>query len=169
MKILLQSKRVKLDLFTKNKVNKNYKKWMNDKVVTKYLVKSNYTTIKQLKSFVGSIDNPENYFFRIIDIKSNRHIGNVRIGPLNLRNKSSGFGIMIGNKKFHNKGYGKEVTALCVDFLFYFLRFKKIKFDCHINNMAAMRLYENLGFTKKIKNNRMVFFSKTNKKYYNFN
>ena len=165
MKILLQSKRVKLDLFTKDKVNKDYKNWMNDKDITKYLIKSNYITIKQLKSFVDSIDNSENYFFRIIDIKSNQHIGNVRVGPLNFKNKSSGFGIMIGNKKFHNKGYAKEATDLCVDFLFYFLRFKKIKFDCYIDNTPAMKVYENLGFKKKIKNNKMVFFSKINKKY----
>ena len=165
MNILLKSKRVKLDLFTKDKVNKDYKNWMNDKDITKYLIKSNYITIKQLKSFVDSIDNSENYFFRIIDIKSNKHIGNVRVGPLNVKDKSSGFGILIGNKKFHNKGYAKEATDLCVDFLFYFLRFKKIKFDCYIDNTPAMKVYENLGFKKKIKNNKMVFFSKINKKY----
>ena len=165
MKILLQSKRVKLDLFAKYKVNKDYKKWMNDKSIVKYLVKSNYTTIKRLKSFVESIDNSENYFFRIIDIKSNKHIGNVRVGPLNFKDKSSGFGIMIGNKKFHNKGYAKEATDLSVDFLFYFLRFKKIKFDCYIDNTPAMKVYENLGFKNKVKNNKMVIFSKINKKY----
>ena len=55
MKILLKSKRIKLDLFTKDKVNKDYKKWMNDKDITKYISKSYQTTIKQLKSFVESI------------------------------------------------------------------------------------------------------------------
>ena len=165
MEILLKSKRVKFDLFTKNKVNKDYKKWMNDKSITKYILKKHHVTIKQLKSFVESVDNSENYFFRIIEIKSNKHIGNVRVGPLNFKDKSSGFGIMIGNKKFHNKGYAKEVLDLSVDFLFYFLRFKKIKFDCFIDNTPAMKVYENLGFKKKVKNNKMVSFSKINKKY----
>ena len=116
MEILLKSKKVKFDLFTKNKVNKDYKEWMNDKSITKYILKKKQTTIKQLKSFVESIDNSENYFFRIIDIKSNKHIGNIRLGPLNFKDKSSGFGIMIGNKKFQNKGYAKEVVDLSVDF-----------------------------------------------------
>lgn len=165
MKILIKSKRVKLDLFTKDKVNKDYKKWMNDKSITKYILKSYQTTFKQLKSYVGSMDNSENYFFRIVDIKSNKHIGNIRLGPLNFKDKSSNFGIMIGNKKFHNKGYAKEVVELSVDFLFNFLRFKKIKFYCFIDNTPAMKVYEALGFKKKARNNKTVFFTKINKKY----
>ena len=165
MKILLKSKRIKFDLFTKNKVNKNYKKWMNDKIITKYIEKKHQTTIKQLKHYVESIDNYKNYFFRIIQIKSNKHIGNIRIGPLNFKDKSSAFGIMIGDKKFHHKGYAKEAVDLSVDFLFNFLRFKKIKFKCHFENTIAMKVYENLGFKKKVKNNKIVFFSKINKRY----
>ena len=165
MKILLKSKRIKLDLFTKDKVNKDYKKWMNDKDITKYISKSYQTTIKQLKSFVESMDNSENYFFRIIDIKSNKHIGNIRLGPLNFKDKSSNFGIMIGNKKFHNRGYAQEVVELSVDFLFNFLRFKKIQLYCYIDNKPAMRIYEALGFKKKVRNNKTVFFSKINNKY----
>ena len=165
MKILLKSKRVKLDLFTKDKVNEDYKKWMNDKSITKYIKKSYQTSIKQLKSFVESLDNSNNYFFRIIDIKSNKHIGNIRLGPLNFKDKSSNFGIMIGDKKYHNKGYAKEVVKLSVDFLFNFLRFKKIKLYCYIDNTPAMKVYEALGFKKTVKNNKTVFFSKINKKY----
>ncbi|MAD57043.1 MAG: hypothetical protein CMK44_00540, partial [Porticoccus sp.] len=117
---------------------------------------------KSLKIFVDSLNNSENFFFRVIDIKSKQHIGNVRIGPLNFKTQCSGYGILIGNKKFHKKGYGKEITNFSLDFLFKFLRFKRIEFDCYTNNFAAINLYQSLGFKEKSKNNKMTTFYKTN-------
>lgn len=158
MNINLVSRRIKLEIFTKDKVNSIYQNWLLDEEINEFIKKSNLNTINSLKKFVERLSPPTNFFFRIIDIKSNKHIGNVRVGPLSFKNKSSGFGIMIGNKKFHNKGYGKEVTRLSIYFLFKFLKFKKIQFDCYTNNKPAMKLYESLGFNKKIKSSKLTLF-----------
>ena len=162
MEIILKSKRLRFEIFTIDKVNHTYKKWMNDSEITKFIIKSNINSIKSLKIFVDSLNNSKNFFFRVIDIKSKKHIGNVRIGPLNFKTQCSGYGILIGNKKFHNKGYGKEITNLSLDFLFKFLRFKRIKFDCYTNNFAAINLYQSLGFKEKFKNNKFTTFHKIN-------
>ena len=45
MEISIKSKRLKLEKFTKDKVNKKYKSWMNDNEINKYLVKSKINNI----------------------------------------------------------------------------------------------------------------------------
>ena len=164
MEIIIKSKRLRFVKFTKDKVNKTYKNWMNDNEITEFILKSNINTISSLKKFVESMQNPKNFFFQIIDQKSNKHIGNVRIGPLSFKEKSSGYGLMIGNKNFHNKGYGKEITSFATNFLFEFLNFRKIEFDCYIANIPAMKLYESLDFKKKYKSKKMTTFYKVNDK-----
>ena len=164
MEIILKSKRLRFVKFTKDKVNKTYKNWMNDNEITEFILKSNINKISSLKNFVESMQNSKNFFFQIIDQKSNKYIGNVRIGPLSFKEKSSGYGLMIGDKNFHNKGYGKEVTSFATNFLFVFLNFRKIEFDCYIANIPAMKLYESLDFKKKYKSKKMTTFYKVNDK-----
>ncbi len=157
MEINIKSKRLKLVIFTKDDVNKNYKSWMNDYEITKYLVKSKINNIRSLKAFVESLNNPENFFFRIIHLSSGSHIGNLRIGPLSFKNKISRFGLMIGDKKYHRSGYGKEATKLAENFIFNFLKFKKMEFECITENIAAMNIYRSLNFNeKKIKRKLII-------------
>ena len=61
--------------------------------------------------------------------KNNRHIGNVRLGPIDDERKISKFGILIGDKDFHGLGVGTEVMGLIKDFSFNYLRLKKLRFD----------------------------------------
>lgn len=162
MEIIINSNRLRFVKFTKDKVNKTYKSWMNDKEITKFIIKSNINTINSLKNFVVSMQNSKNFFFQVIDKKSNKHIGNVRIGPLSFKEKTSGYGLMIGDKNFHNKGYGKEITLFSTKFLFEFLNFRKIEFDCYIKNIPAMKLYESLDFKRRYKSKTMTTFFKIN-------
>lgn len=149
MEISIKSKRLKLEKFTKDKVNKKYKSWMNDNEINKYLVKSKINNINSLKIFVESLNNSENFFFRIIHLSSGNHIGNLRVGPLSFKNKTSRFGLMIGDKKYHRLGYGKEATKLAENFIFNFLKFKKMEFECITENIAAMNIYRSLNFNEK--------------------
>ena len=162
MEIFIQSKRLRFIRFTKDMVNSKYKNWMNDKDITKFILKSNINSIKSLREFVDSLQNSKNFFFQVIDKKSCKHIGNVRIGPLSFNKKSSGYGVMIGDKKFHGQGYGKEITLFAVKFLFDFLNFQKIEFDCFLSNIPAIKLYESLAFKKKYKSKTMITFYKNN-------
>ena len=62
MEISIKSKRLKLEIFTKDKVNKKYKSWMNDNEINQYLVKSKINNINSLKIFVESLNDSENFF-----------------------------------------------------------------------------------------------------------
>ena len=65
MEISIKSKRLKLEIFTKDKVNKKYKSWMNDNEINQYLVKSKINNINSLKIFVESLNDSENFFLEL--------------------------------------------------------------------------------------------------------
>ena len=75
----------------------------------------------------------------------------VAIGEMNYRNKGYGvaeIGIKICKFSKQNKGNGKILLSLLIDFLYKELGFKKIILDTNLKNERAQHVYEQLGFTK---------------------
>jgi len=62
------------------------------------------------------------------------------------RNHSSEFGIMIGDKRYWNQGYGTEVVRLLVQHGFNTLNLNRIYLRVLDNNPRAIRAYEKAGF-----------------------
>tara|TARA_B100000965_G_C19574344_1_gene750617 strand:- start:125 stop:646 length:522 start_codon:yes stop_codon:yes gene_type:complete len=149
MNIEIKSKRICLRPFKSLDPSNEYLNWMNDKNISKFIIKSNKNKKKDIRVFLASMKSHKDFFFKIIYNKNSKHIGNLRIGPLNFNNLSSKFGIMIGNKKYHGVGIGKEATKLAESFIFNFLNFKKMEFECIIDNIAAMQVYRSLDFIEK--------------------
>ena len=58
------------------------------------------------------IDSNFDYFFAIFVKKNSKHIGNVRLGPIDFKAMKSNFGILIGNKNFHGIGMEQECLIL---------------------------------------------------------
>ena len=56
-------------------------------------------------------ESNQDFFFKIIDLQSDMHIGNVRIGPIN-KAKVTSFGILIGEKNSHNRGSDQKYLSL---------------------------------------------------------
>tara|TARA_B100000989_G_scaffold117818_1_gene86677 strand:- start:16068 stop:16580 length:513 start_codon:yes stop_codon:yes gene_type:complete len=147
MNISLKSKRLTLVHFNSLKPSKQYLKWLNDKEITKYIVKSSKNKKKDVIEFLKEMSTSRNFFFKIK--YNNNHIGNLRIGPLDYKNLSSKYGIMIGNKKYHGLGLAQEATKLAENFIFKFLNFKKMEFECIVENKPALNIYRKLNFNEK--------------------
>lgn len=149
MKIEVKSKRIILKQFNSIIPSQKYQKWLRDEKISSYIIKSKYNKVEEIKKFLISMNSYNNYFFKIILIKNSEHIGNLRIGPIDFKNLSSKFGIMIGNRNYHGIGIGKEATKLAEKFIFEFLNLKKMEFECITENIAAMNLYRSLNFDEK--------------------
>ena len=157
MKIEVKSKRIILKPFNSIIPSQKYLRWLRDEEISRYIIKSKYNSIDEIKKFLISMNSYNNYFFKIIIIKNSEHVGNIRIGPINFKNLSSKFGIMIGNRNYHGIGIGKEATKLAEKFIFSFLNLKKMEFECITENIAAMNMYRSLNFNeKKIKRKLII-------------
>ncbi len=92
----------------KKDISKKYQNWMNDPIVHKY-TKQKYKkhSLEDIKNFVREKNNSrKEYLYGIfIKNKSNFHIGNIKLGPINWRYKSAYISYFIGVKKLWSYGY----------------------------------------------------------------
>lgn len=76
-------------------------------------------------------------------------LAGVPIGETNYNSISDGIaeiGIKICDFSQQNRGYGKIILSMLIDYLFDELGYKKIILDTNLNNKRAQHVYEQLGF-----------------------
>lgn len=129
-------------------VNKDYCKWVNDLEVNQFLeTRFKKWTIKKLKNYVNKIKNNSDYLFLAIILKNgNRHIGNMKLGPINRIHKFADIGILIGEKSFWGKGFATEAIKLVVDYAFNKLNLHKLTAGAYSNNPGSIKAFKKAGF-----------------------
>ena len=129
-------------------VDENYHKWMNDPEITKYLEsRFQKNTIEKIKEYVSGFEKRNNDFlFMIIEKESGKHIGNIRLGPINKHHKFAEVGIMIGDKSSHGKGHGTEAIGILWKYAFEELGLHKLTAGCYSNNTASEKTFLKAGF-----------------------
>ncbi len=127
-------------------LSQNYVNWLNDFDVYKYMETGGNYTIEELKSFLTEIEKKQILFWGIHLKKSNQHIGNIKIDPVNTKHGTAEYGIMIGEKQEWGKGYAKEATLEIINYCFEELRIRKITLGVISENSKAVKLYEKIGF-----------------------
>lgn len=126
----------------------DYFDWLNDKEVTRYMESGIFpNTREKMKSFLKLAQDPhENVIFAIVGKKTDKHIGNIRLGPISWVHRVSNFGIMIGDKKFWGKGYGSEATRLILRHGFERLNLHKVSLGVAADHKSAVASYKRVGF-----------------------
>ena len=107
--------KLRLRRLSKGDINQTYLGWLNDAKVTKYMVTKS-STLEQLNAFYWHVSNSyDNVIFAIIDNKTDKHIGNIKIGSIDWKGKTAAIGIMIGEKSYWNQGYGTQAIRMATD------------------------------------------------------
>lgn len=129
-------------------INERYQGWLNDPEVTRYLEVGTFpTTVGDLEKFYANISaSRSDVILAVIEKQSQRHIGNVKLGPISWIHRCATLGIMIGEKECWGKGMGAEATRLMVEYGFYKLNLRRIDLGVFAEHDAAVRSYEKIGF-----------------------
>ena len=109
--------------------------------------------------------NDEKCILFTILIKENlrkKHIGNIKLEPIDFEEKNTVLGIMIGDINYHRKGIGYESINLVINFLKK-NNFKKIYLGVSEYNTNAFNLYKKIGF-KIIEKDNTPLGKKKNKR-----
>lgn len=142
----LETERLLLKRLTTDHLSDNYVSWLNDHEVNKYLETRGNYSIEKLKSFLIDQEKKDIFFWAIHLKDSHKHIGNIKIDPINLVDNSGEYGILMGSKENWGKGYAKEASQGIVEFCFKVISLKKINLGVIENNESAVSLYNKLGF-----------------------
>jgi len=142
----IEGERIYLKSLTEKNATRKYCQWLNDPEVNKYL-ETRKATILQLKKYIKEKNqNPNCLFLGIFFKENNEHIGNVKLEPIDFKERKATIGILIGNKNYWGKGIGTEATKLLVDYAFKKLKLKEVNLGVISENKAAIKVYKKAGF-----------------------
>jgi len=78
-----------------------------------------------------------------------RLIGNISLFDLNWVHRSAEVGILIGDKRFWNRGFGREAMQLMVKHAFETLNLNRVYLRVDVENVRGIRAYERAGFVRE--------------------
>jgi ribosomal-protein-alanine N-acetyltransferase len=145
---IINGKRIYLRELRVSDATKSYCKWLNDPKVNRYL-ESRFEkwTTKKLRAYIRNIRSEGNNFFWAIILKeNNKHIGNVKLGPINPKHRFSDIGIIIGEKSCWGRGLAVEAIKLVKNYAFHILKINKLTAGAYVTNIGSIKAFQKSGF-----------------------
>ena len=135
-----------LEVLRLNDVSGSYVEWLNDFEVTKFTEQKYFRhTIESTKTFVSQKDNSEvDLIFGIFF--DGTHIGNIKLGPIDLVHMSAEVSYFIGEKEFWGKGIASKCVEAIVQFAVTELGLKKVNAGYYENNIGSAKVLQKCGF-----------------------
>jgi RimJ/RimL family protein N-acetyltransferase len=122
-----------------------FAEWLNDLEVSINLRPYNeMISLENEKVFINNVSKGHTY--SIIDIEQDELIGNCGFSDIDHVNQTGQARIFIGNRKYWNKGYGREALSLLIDYGFKALNLHNIMLVVYEYNKGAKKCYEKVGF-----------------------
>jgi len=125
-----------------------YLRWLNDPIVVDMLGDAKFPYSRQQESdwVEVQIAAKEDHRTFTVLTKKGEPIGNVSFNSINYQSRRSVVGIVMGEKRLWDKGYGTDAMRTLVKFGFEELGLDKIELGVHSQNKRAIVCYEKCGF-----------------------
>lgn len=148
MSVELISDRLVLRILGEEDVTHRYVDWLNDPKVNQYLeVRHVPQDLDSVKAFVADCArNGVDYLFGVFEKSGLRHIGNIKVGPVDVENATSEIGLLIGEVSAWGKGYGKEMISSVCDFAFNQLGLERLHAGYYAPNEGSAKAFAKSGF-----------------------
>jgi RimJ/RimL family protein N-acetyltransferase len=122
-----------------------FTEWLNDmEVLINLQLYSGIISMENEKHFLENLSKEHNY--SIIDMETDKLIGNCGFLEIDHINQTTETGIFIGDKNYWDKGYGTEALSLLIDYGFKALNFHNIMLRVYEFNKRAIKSYQKIGF-----------------------
>ncbi len=135
--------------------------WLNDPEVTEgLLLYAPISTAGEEIWFENMLKRPQDEQVLVIEVAQDgawTPIGNCGFHNFDWRCRSAEVGIFIGEKRFWNRGYGREVMRLLVSYGMNTLNLNRIMLEVYETNPRARRAYEKAGFVLEGRKRQAMF------------
>ena len=142
----LDTESLKLEPISIKFCSDEYVNWLNDPEIYQYLDNGGNYTHDTLLEYLNNYTVQPVFFWAIVVKKTKKHIGNIKIDPINQRNEFGEYGILMGDRNNWGKGFAKEASKVVIDYCFNVIGLRRITLGVIKDNVAAVKLYESLGF-----------------------
>ena len=92
----------------------------------------------------NALTKPDEIRFAICVGDKQDYVGNVQL--TRITENDAEFHIFIGETNSHGKGVGSQATQLLLEHARHVLGLREIYLNVHVDNIAAIRIYEKCGF-----------------------
>ena len=146
----IDTERLQLVPLSTSFASNDYVNWMNDSEVNEYLESGGNYTLDMLMSFLKDVEQKDILFWAIVVKSNQKHIGNIKIDPINWKYGNGEYGILLGDRESWGKGYAKEASLAVIDYCFSKeVGLRKMTLGVIEDNVAALKLYEKLQFDRE--------------------
>ena len=125
----------------------DYTRWFNDKENIRFMSAQDCPSFKKEQKKLKEILKNKNRFVFTIVLES-KNIGFCSTN-INFKSNCVNIGLMIGEKKEWNKGYGQEALRAVINYLFKEMRMNRVEICVYKNNKRAVNVYKKIGFKKE--------------------
>ncbi len=128
--------------------NETYLSWLNDVEVNRFLeTRLSAQSIETITEFVQKTNSTsDSYLCAIIHLESEKHIGNIKVGPIHPFYRRADISYFIGERSTWGGGCASEAVALMTRFAFRDLGLHKLKASYMEKNAGSGRVLQNNGF-----------------------
>lgn len=129
-------------------VGEAYVRWLNDPETVRFTEARHAAhTPESVRAYVAACRACEHeHLLGIFEQAGGRHVGNIKIGPVNPRHQSASLGLIIGEKARWGRGYATEAIALAARYAFTVLGLHKLTAGVIEGNEGSLRAFEKNGF-----------------------
>ncbi len=147
----LKGEIIYLSPLTKEDISADYINWLNDSEVCRDNSHATFpNTYSKTLSYLESVEGSKNEIvFAIRWIKNDIHIGNISVQNINWISRSAEIAIIIGNKKYWNKGVGSEAYRLVIEYSFQTLNLNRLSSGQTVSNRGMINVCEKSGMKKE--------------------
>lgn len=123
-------------------------------VYTEFKPNADFTLEQETEWLRAKLNKANDSRFAICLHGTDQYIGNVQL--INLDDSEGEFHMFIGEKKLWGKGIGKCASKLILEFGFSKRNLESVFLFTHEDNIAALSIYEKLGFITVGKHNNQL-------------
>jgi len=129
----------------------NWYRWLNDPEVTRFQNKGIFpnTREKQRTYYQSMMDSRSDVLLAIVEKDSGEHIGSVGLHSIDWVHRSAELGILIGERQYWGRGYGKLAWGMITWYGFEVLNLHRIHAIIIKGNNPSLKAAQASGFTKE--------------------
>ena len=117
-----------------------YLDWLSNPVINAYLEIrfSPPQSVSELAVLIAEVNASSHTLMCGIFLRKNdRHIGNIKLGPIDWNHKVGDIGFLIGDQEQWGKGYASKAILLLADYAFFHLALAKLTAGCYAENEGS--------------------------------
>lgn len=128
-----------------------YLGWLNDAQVSRYLeTRFAPQSIESIRTFVEAVNAREHeHLFGIFLRAGDRHIGNIKVGPVKPHHRLANISLFIGERDCWGQGYATEAIVAVSRHAFDALQVRKLSAGMYAPNQASYRAFLKAGYLEE--------------------